>query len=233
MTGTGTSTDPYIPVTRNEFITATGTDGAYVSLPEGGGVFDMNEIAPEGNLTIDIYCKVLDSNGWTIANAYNVRYHGTGIETVTNMNFLDFYSEVTDNIFFRLSFTNCKMSGIITADRVIFYTGTLNRCSLNIKYLDQADSLGASFKFCKLILDQSEVARSDLNLRPSCTNCFVEYRAKEGAQNNSKMSGSSSVWHSNAGNFITTPSGTKVSVTEEQLRDAAYLRSIGFPIAGD
>lgn len=47
------------------------------------------------------------------------------------------------------------------------------------------------------------------------------------------VSGKSNVVHSDAGSFVTTASGSKVDVTEEQLKNAEYLRSIGFPIAGD
>ncbi len=47
MQGNGTQESPFIPENWEEFVTAVGASGAYVSMPDGGGYFDMNEIAPE------------------------------------------------------------------------------------------------------------------------------------------------------------------------------------------
>lgn len=68
MTGTGTQADPYIPALWSEFVTAIGTQGAYVSLAEGT-IWDMNDIAPEGfTTTITIAAASIAGNGLTIKN---------------------------------------------------------------------------------------------------------------------------------------------------------------------
>ena len=240
MQGTGTQTDPYIPENWEEFLTATGTSEAYVSLPEGGGVFDMNRIAPDGGLTVNIKCAEIQGNGWEIRNAYNVRFLiSSGYKRISKLHFLNFHYD-KNSIPFDLgsdtTISECKFSGILAlpSSYSVISSGKLRRCSFNFKFIDKAfrSFLNARFYFCKAVIDHSDSTATydeDENMR--YYNCFFEH--KTNADNRQLyFSGNSSILHSDAGNYILSATGAKVGVTEDQLRDAEYLRSVGFPIAG-
>ncbi len=239
MNGTGTQTDPYIPATWDEFVTAVGKSGVYVSLPEGGGVFNMNEIAPEGGLTIRIKCAEINGNDWEINNSYNIQFNAADYDTIVNkLHFLNCYSNMGRNMF-RFNSCNvaeCKFSGVQAGNSVrLFDSGTFRRCSFNFKFIENSFALLSNLKlyFCKVTIDHSDSTSTygeDENMY--YYNCFFEHKTNA---NNRKLyfAGNSSILHSDAGNYILSASGAKVSVTEDQLKDAAYLRSIGFPIAGE
>ena len=67
MTGTGTIADPFIPDNWDELITACGTSGAVISLPEGGE-WDMNEQYPDGVPTVSMNKCTINGNGFNIKN---------------------------------------------------------------------------------------------------------------------------------------------------------------------
>ena len=70
MTGTGTQADPYIVSTWEDFVTAIGTEQAYVEFPENT-IIDMNDIIPEGiNEMIYIKCTQFDAKGGEIKNLF-------------------------------------------------------------------------------------------------------------------------------------------------------------------
>lgn len=241
MQGTGTQTDPYIPATWGEFVTAVGTSGAYVSLPEGGGVFNMNEIAPEGGIKIEIKCTEIQGNDWVIKNAYNIIFHiSSGYKKISRLHFLNFYHMRNTHFFSNGSdstISECKFSGISASPGIysVISSGTLRRCSFNFKFIDKAYRSFSNLKlyFCKVAIDHSDSTSTyddeeDENMY--YYNCFFEHKTNA---NNRKLyfAGNSSILHSDAGNYILSANGEKISVTEDQLKDAAYLRSIGFPIA--
>ena len=63
---------------------------------------------------------------------------------------------------------------------------------------------------------------------------FYEHRIKDGVTRTPTINGKANVWHeSSTGGLITDTDGNSHEVTEEQLKNVAYLQSIGFPIAGD
>lgn len=70
ITGTGTQADPYIVDTWSDFVTAVGTQGAYVEVvPET--VWEMNKIAPNGVGNINDKCQEVNGHG-VIIQAANV-----------------------------------------------------------------------------------------------------------------------------------------------------------------
>ena len=65
MTGTGTQADPYIPTTLNEFITAVGTAGAYVTLTQD--INAANDPEYTGELTTPItWAASVQGGGFTL-----------------------------------------------------------------------------------------------------------------------------------------------------------------------
>lgn len=70
MTGTGTQADPYIVSTWEDFVTAIGTEQAYVEFPENT-IIDMNNVVPEGiGEMIYIKCTQFDAKGGEIKNLF-------------------------------------------------------------------------------------------------------------------------------------------------------------------
>ena len=247
MTGNGTQTDPYIPVTWEEFIIAIGTIGAYVSLPEGGGTFDMNDIVPEGGLNLNLNCVEIKGNDWNINNARNmyIESQSSNTRNIYNLNFLNVYKD-SDRVMFKLksddSFYNCKFSGIIEGEPLIYY-GKCHSCSFNFQCYGQEDSIGSGSSYGDTYFYYSRI-RLDLSGN-TADKIYVDYAQRfynsllehfsigEKQVDYQNFKGNTSILHSEAGSCILLPDGSKVNVTEEQVKDATYLRSVGFPIAGD
>lgn len=248
MQGNGTQESPYIPTAWDEFVYAVGKDKeTYVKMPEGGGVFDMNDIAPTGGITVNINCLNLEGNDWEIRNAYNVKFLFDGAYNSDNaknlihkLNFLNFYSDSTRVVDVNISkFSECKISGIIAGKTSALYRGEFDRCSMNFKFMDNAwkvfdndSTYWNGCNFVKAVVDHSD-SKSDASYNIiRANNSFFEHITNANGLEIS-VRGNSNVVRSDAENYVTTSTGTRVEITEEQLKDAAYLRSIGFPIAGD
>lgn len=243
MQGNGTQESPYIPETWDEFVTAVGTSGAFVSMPEGG-YFDMNEIAPEGGISITIQCKSIEGNNWEIRNAYNTKFKNNSRNRgliINRLHFLDFYIDSISDVFDLeyCNLYNCKLSGDITgiSSKILTY-GTYNNCSMNFKFIGgaiQVCNKGVTCNFVNAIIDHSdsEASNSAVFNPFAANNSFIEHKSNANGITIALTSSKSSIVHSDAGNFVINSTGSKVEVSEEQLKDVAYLRSIGFPIAGD
>lgn len=67
MTGTGTQSDPYIPTTMTEFITAVGTAGAYVALTQDINAGDDPEYSGELTTPITWAAASVQGGGFTLA----------------------------------------------------------------------------------------------------------------------------------------------------------------------
>ncbi|NLT08219.1 MAG: hypothetical protein GXY08_01780, partial [Ruminococcus sp.] len=96
MTGTGTQADPYIVDNWPDFVTAVGTYDAYVEFPDGGGVIDMNNVAPTGIPEITLACASIKGNDWIIQNLYCKGHRGLSTAygkyvSVNKLHFLNFY----------------------------------------------------------------------------------------------------------------------------------------------
>lgn len=249
MQGTGTKADPFIPENWEDFVTAVGTSEARVSLPAGGGTYDMNEIAPEGNFTLNINCTEIQGNEWIIAKAYNINIalSGSVAQAINNLHLQDFLHDQTAakaNVISNYSNTTlycCKFSGILASGGEFFgYDGgTINRCSFNVKFIGDSHLIVSAgdymkFKFCQFKFDHSAcTTQSNYSLVMRLNNCYVEDSpTKDGYYiYPERWNSQNSVVVSDNGNFIVLNGGDKkYTVTDEQLGDAAYLSSLGFPI---
>lgn len=271
MTGTGTSTDPYIVENWGEFVTAAGKSGAYVSCPVDA-VWDMNEIAPTGVSGVRLSCAQINGNGLTIKNIFSSDLFSRGQSGTTNvydLNFLDIYMEggafaTCHPSSGSIAFHRCRFSGIFTGASSLFYAysiaspAQLDRCSISVQLMGEARVMGITvapgndqscgiFTFC------------DLNLQGSgSTNgnrfTLINSRLRGVYPGTGLVIASVSqysvldigiTWGVNdttptkvlintdkVASGITIPSGF-IKVTTEQLRDAQYLSSIGFPVGVD
>lgn len=150
MTRTGTQADPYVPTTWAEFVTAIGTSGAYVSVPEGT-VWDMNEIQPTGVGTLTVAAARIIGNG---AEIKNLLFNGGGFDftantAISNMKFTNFLAENSSTVFKCQSFQNhvypslslVTISGKLVESHLFqanygSYTQqiTLSRCAVNAEF---------------------------------------------------------------------------------------------------
>ncbi|MCM1009155.1 MAG: hypothetical protein NC485_14800 [Ruminococcus flavefaciens] len=256
MQGNGTQNDPYIPESWDEFVQAVGTYDAYVTMPESGGIFDMKKIAPKGGITVDIKCKLIEGNNWEIRNAYNCLFSVDDIAaqngvSIVGLHFLNFYIDKYESIYgYSLIWANsllllgCKFSGTVASDvgyPVLLYlrSGTVATCSFNVKLSGKAIFSDNStyviyFNYTNVIIDNSDYVGSiSCPLYVTSADSFFEHIANANGikiylspDKNSK----SSIVHSNAGSSVATLTETYVKVTEDQLKDVEYLRSIRFPI---
>jgi len=254
LQGTGTSTAPYIPVTWNEFITATGTDGAYVSLPEGGGTFDMNEIAPEG-ITVKLCCNRIDGNGWIIHAPHDVIFKTDEPDCsyiVNDLHFLDIdFTGSAGNCMLQggnrwmpFQFNRCTFTGKFAGGENAYLfdeVKSMDQCNINISFIGDAHRL----------LNGSAVTgltAASVNARLDYSGCTYTSAEKISTQSDKKINdsffeitncgldfeylGKRSVFHINgSGGYVRNADGIRKNVTEEQLRDAAYLNSVGYPIS--
>lgn len=168
MTGTGTENDPYKPETWSELISVSISDNVYIELPSAAGVFDMNNIYPEG-ITDTITLKGhIKGNDWAIRNA---SYRGgskcfeIGTSLKEKLHFLNCYALLTGGYFIGTSnsipsganvFSQCKFSGRVSASgpttpyfswigrQAAFY-----RCSLNV-ILENTMLDYAMYRYCNI-----------------------------------------------------------------------------------
>ncbi len=244
MQGAGNPETPYIPETWEEFLSVIKKAGCYVKLPDSGGVYDLNTIYPDGGAYIEINASFIDGNNWEIRNAYNSHWSTETFndKTIDNLHILDLYQDNGsdyDYIIYNryITFNNCKFSGIISGNnRCLFGHDSygLNRCSVNVKFSGNSHQLNSNsmnYQFCNIRIDHTG-STADNNSSKSamkCTNSFLEHHTNESGYVLS-ATGYSDIIHSDAGSYILNSDGTKINVTEEQLRDSEYLSSVGFPI---
>lgn len=246
MQGNGTQESPFIPENWEEFVEAIVASGAYVTMPDDGGFFDMNDIAPEGGLTVTFKCSSIEGNGWEIRNAYNVRFVNNSGSSGNVINQLHFLNGFTDSLpLLQMPYgtaNKCKISGVISGETSVsaLSMGTYTRCSMNFKFIDEAFQIsgrknGITCNFVNAVIDQSDSKMPENANFYNFTgnNSFFEHKASSDGGQLKLSDSKSTIVHSDAGSYIITATGSSVDVTEEQLKSAAYLRSIGFPIAGD
>lgn len=254
MQGTGTQADPYIPENWNEFLTAIETSGAYVSLPEGGGVFDMNKIAPEGGIKVTFSCIKIDGNGWIIHAPHNIAfeaYNSDQSHIINDLHFLDF--EFTgspkkmmfdgSNRWMYMRLNGCTFTGNISGGSDVYLFDevlSMDQCNINVTFVGDTyrlfngsasnnltmSNVKARFDYsgCTYTTTEKITTPSDKKINDSffeITNCNLDF----------EYSGLRSVFHVNGnGGYVRNADGVKNNVTEEQLGNAAYLNSIGYPI---
>lgn len=257
MTGTGTQNDPYIVDTWEDFVTAAGTSGAYVKVADDT-VWDMNSIAPEGIGRIYCTCAELDGNGAIIKNLHTTSDMLLNVTNVHDLTIENFYmnysgSENPKIVYLRAGdeLVRCTLSGIVAASRGCYFwyrihqSAEIRQCSFNVKY-DIGDSYvtfddtsrGNYNEFNHICLD---LANANLSTSTSIgtQNSLIEIKRKSGDTNKFPSGYSNStiirydVGTANEVNQVRNTSGTLTEVTDTQLKDAAYLASIGFPIGVD
>ncbi len=265
MQGTGKQTDPYIPGNWEEFVTAIGTKNADVSLPEGGGTFNMNEIAPTGVGIITANCEEINGNGWMIESPYNMTLNAdsSGRKNIYNLNILNFLDErgsfydclIRSSTYDPLYFYNCQFSGNkVSLDESESGTAVfLNRvyltsCGINISFGGNVHRLFKHFYdysswgyFCNVQLDYTGCT-ADFSISSyrggnayAFDNSFLRIRTNpDKTQKTAFYSGSvNDIALIDSKNIVLDSTGESHEVTDAQLRDAAYLNSIGFPIAAE
>lgn len=290
MTGTGTQADPFVVDNWPDFVTAIGTADAYIEFPDGGGVIDLNDIAPTGIPEISVSCKSIKGNDWIIQNLYCKGHAGFITQygkyvNIDKLYFLNFYfddegKQVKNGTIFGNSgsdrqgyyFSECQFSGIMNCtyyNSDVYKRNSLFaqdnywlkcrviRCSINVKLDGYALLLSGSsyvhndnrIEYCHIkVSGSSPLWTIDGDYR----NCLISgvsdantFDVIRGSSNfnviNADFSDADSfecIGRSGAVNLINMdllPNGATIGtgfigVTTEQLHDAAYLASLGFPI---
>lgn len=154
MTGAGTQSDPFVVNNWNDFVTAIGTDGAWVELDNSASnkVIDMSEhgffCSNTSVASIPLLCKDINGNGWEIRSlSWNKGPLFGGSPSndiiINDLYFTNFNSVCSDsnnNQMFRpsrenIEFNDCKFSGELENSSLFYdyYASIiLNRCSLNV-----------------------------------------------------------------------------------------------------
>lgn len=290
MTGTGTAADPFVPGTWAEFVTAAGTSGAYVELPENT-VWDMNDIAPEG-VSVSLNCTKISGNGAVIKNLFAKGKNAFTMNSACELSELSLLDLLLESgaVLFKVStgasLQKCRVSGVV-ADSTVFQ-GSANsgfpceRSSFDLLF--SGDSLFSNVMGTSGINGPSGVRLSFCNLKFGgvSTNSVNPDNSKAVnfmALSNTLLTGSDPFKHMVISNWYASgyypwtfrseysvidmelSSGNKIEnlydvslskvlvnsdktngasilsgvtyVTSEQLTNAEYLQSIGFPIGVD
>lgn len=274
MTGTGTSSDPYVPTTWNEFVTAIGTSNAYVSCP-ADTVWDMNEIAISGiKNTISVNCVEIQGNNTTIKNLYCsagcLFYFGYNSSVTKNcsiyrLNIINFEIEnclIDVGNYSGVYYYQSKFSGISNgaSKNAIFdcnkqplhFLAINKGCSFNIVAQNGiAFATGYYNNYC--VFEHAHIMFNGKNLvyykdsnAVALNNCLLEGSIDtvdylRGANSVINVDCQSATAYSiyDVKNILVNSDKCNsigkglVAVTTNQLTDAAYLSSIGFPIGVD
>lgn len=126
MTGTGTSADPFIPDNWDELITACGTSGAVISLPQGGE-WDMNEQYPDNTPEVTLNGCKINGNGFTIRNLRiknNDIFTSSRASTISNLDIVNLYSAPANDKFlfdciYIITLNNVRVSGEVVNTSLI------------------------------------------------------------------------------------------------------------------
>lgn len=164
MTGTGTQADPYIPTTLTEWLTAAGTNGAYVAMDSDINAADDPEYTGELSSQIAFNCYSMDGRDHTIrgitvrAGSFLVK-SSSGSSYIKNIYMLDMahkkgnnnaYLMRGGNIYQYIDFNNVRLSAKISVDGGAVDIGfriNLTNCAINVEY----DGVG----FCGIALFNS------------------------------------------------------------------------------
>lgn len=260
MTGTGTQADPFRPTNWDEFVTAVETQDSYVECPENAVWDMNEVAPQGIERTITIKASVINGNGLTIRNLrHNAtvlkNYEHTPNKTISNIKFENIYGK--GNFFSKSSadiiiFDKCVFNGINIGKNIYIFEGSgantfFKQCGFNfegndcglfygyydktlriidshivfnglsLSYLENSGSVGAYFDNCLVEGKFSNIiglfasfcifdCECNLWIMEEKTNCII-----------------------NSDKSANYGSGFK-AVSTEQLHDAPYLRSLGFPI---
>ncbi len=245
----------------SEFVEAVAVAGDTVVLPEAER-WDMNVIAPEGVTgNIAVNCAKIIGNGTAIWNGHfygAFQVSGTQIEDFHIVNFLASGLIQNSN---SPSYDRCMFSGLLLGENRLFALGNAawNRCSVNIESQSTNrsaignDVFTGTMSYCRIIYHASNIgtirfdgfSNSEFVLyAPQCTKIYVEKLKNCTMRGNLSACtyvGYYSYKYESLINVVNTDDLADgatlmftelVGVTDAQMKDAAYLASIGFPIGG-
>lgn len=256
MTGSGTQADPYIVDNWPDLNTAMTQGGAYVELVPNC-VIDLNDTHPEGFTSRIDWRGHLDGKNGTIRNLSTSasKMFGTDGITFLNLNILNFRG--VEGIFERINTNsplhlyNCKFSGRLDkADTWISVSALyIHRCSFNV--MQYGNNRGAGFSWWGNY-DGADINYNRIEIGGTVTgsfdtdivsNCYIggtiNGRVGVGGETNvvdctctqltADFRCSNILVNSDKCSDISSESGV-IPVTTAQMKDAAYLASLGFPI---
>lgn len=240
-----------------EFIEAVAVSGDTVILPENER-WDMNQIAPEGVTgNIPVNCAKIIGNNTVIMNGRfygTFQVDGTEIEDFHIINyFCDSVTISGTGKYERCMFSGLSASGI----SIPIYGTSFDRCAFNVE--TQADgnvwAVDGVCRYCRIILHAALATGFDVSSRRyEKTNCEIvvfvpqaTYLYFGNAKNctvRGNMQGCGYIGkydYDYSQNAIVNTSDLAedanvesplIGVTDTEMKDAAYLQSIGFPIGG-
>ncbi|MDY4414657.1 MAG: hypothetical protein SPE43_09895 [Ruminococcus sp.] len=286
MTGTGTSTDPYIVDNWNDLVSKMKEYDVYIELDPNSEnkVIDMNDAAPNGVGNISIKFRKLKGNGWTIKNIYcpykNLfTYNSVSSQetkhsiTFENLNIVNIYkndtcSEYDCSVFYSnnreypLIFRNCKISCVIASNSSSSYPTLFSdyvnfyNCSINLKVYSQYfipfegwNQYGmCSMQNCNIIINAQNITKiwsyftvSNTKIGGIVNKTLYNFINDDYTKFNTLVldliadytgtiaDNVCGLINSDKAPNITAGTGMNL-VTTEQMTNAEYLTSIGFPI---
>lgn len=258
MTGSGTENDPYICTKLSEIISVQANTTPYIKIPTNT-LIDANDEYPEGFTTAIYICSHIDGQGSTIRNIASTAQAVFGCDGADfkNLNILNvrgqsyLFSRVNTNS--PCNLYNCKFSGRMENIKSIInnYAGSVRRCSFNFELYG---SSGASFswwdnydgftiEYNRLEFDCQHITGNSGFDTGIISNCYVTGNhprriTNGGSTNVIDFTTPTATIDSRATNTLvnsdkctTIPEQAGVfPVTTAQMKDAAYLASLGFPI---
>lgn len=263
MTGSGTSSEPYIVDNWADFMTIdTSSAEIYVRWADSENkIIDFNDIQPEGFSETVKFPAHVDFYGWTLKNFHSTASQAfMGVSSVNhssinNLVIKNFY--YTGQYFMRyMNCWNCIFSGIANGvSSVIFgHSSNFSCCSGNLRMHSDSESNVFSGSTCRnsdMILDISgnrfsitydcKVYNSRFSgkIQINGTNILLNigYSCVFNLESNKPLSCSSatgiSVFNADISEKTSGSPNNFVGVTSGQLKNAEYLYNIGFPIGVD
>lgn len=250
------------PQTWAEFVTAVGTSGATVILPEDT-VWDMNEILTDDlRIPVVFACSSVQGNGAEIKNlrfSYQygemLQFNSANVYNIKFTNFATSIAPVSVSSSSQGTISRCVFSGLLASTIQYFSSyGNFTRCSFNLEFQTtnyvRFTNNYTTQESCKIKITAPNAPQVDMHT--NMQSCELQIYAPNAvtvninqAFENSTLRGNmtactnfqSDSVYGHAGSIFNSesfPAGvtssTITAVTDAQMRDADYLRSIGFMI---
>ena len=245
-----------------EFVEAVAVAGDTVVLPNGDR-WDMNVIAPEGvSGDITVACEKIVGNGTMIMNGHfygSFQVSGTEID---DLHVISFLADRLIQNSSTPTYNRCMFSGLISGGGRVIATGdaTWNRCAVNVESQSTnastsgSDVFTGTIQYCRIIYHAANIgiirfagfSNSEFVFYcPQCTKIYVEQLVNCTIRGNLPLCtyvGYYSYKYGSSTNIVNTSDLAEgaqlrftalVGVTDEQMKDASYLDSLGFPIGGE
>lgn len=240
-----------------EFVAAAAVSGDTVELPLAAR-WDLNKIAPEGiEESIQINCAKITGNGTQILNGrfyHPIQVDGTEVEDLHILNYYSDEAAITGTGVY----DRCAMSGLSGRGVGVPLVGaSWNRCAFNVETqaTGGAWAVAGECRYCRIILHADSASGTDVAARaalkrnceivlymPGTTHLYITNLQNCTIRGNLTSCGyigkydydysSNTIVNTDdlaAGANVASP---LIGVTDAQMKDAAYLASIGFPIGG-